>query len=163
MVSYVITSHFYLVKNLFLRCLLLLLSTPDAANPAASALGSSSKSFAGALRSASNTSSGALQSANGTLSVSTKWALALERAALLVLASSLSSVDALLREGIADRLSKTTFANLAADKIVDTVLEVVDLVDTSNFSLVELLCMRDESAICVEGMSSVKTHALWYS
>ena len=59
---------------------------------------------------------------------------------VLVLAAALSAVDALLGEGVADALQGTAFAELAANEVVDAILEVVDLVDACDFCFVEFFC-----------------------
>jgi hypothetical protein len=74
------------------------------------------------------------------LSVATKWALALDRFAVLVFPTTLSAVDALLGDGVAERLCNTAFADLATDEAVYAILEVVDLVDASDFGFVEVFC-----------------------
>jgi hypothetical protein len=61
------------------------------------------------------------------LSVSTERAGALDRVSVLVLAAAFSTIDALFRKGVADGLGQAALAYLAADEVVDAVLEVVDL------------------------------------
>lgn len=57
-----------------------------------------------------------------------------------VLAATLSTVDALLGEGIANALQSTAFAELAADEVVHIALSLVDGLDAGDFGLVEGVC-----------------------
>lgn len=109
--------------------LLALLPTPKPSNPTA-----------GILRTASHAAAGALHAIDCALSVPAKWALALDRSSLLVLAASLGAVDALLRSQVADGLSEPALAYLAADEVVDAVLEVIDLIYAGDLRLLELFC-----------------------
>lgn len=59
-------------------------------------------------------------------------------AAIVALALSLGSVDALLGRQVADGLQKTALADLATGEVVHAILEVVDLLDASDFGLVEV-------------------------
>lgn len=60
---------------------------------------------------------------------------------ILVLAAALSAVDALLREGVADALESTAFAELAANEVVDAILGLVDGLDAGDLGLVEGVCL----------------------
>ena len=91
-----------------------------------------------ALCPTSNTTPRPLEPIDSPLSIPTQRALTLDRPPLFVLATPLSAVDTLLGEGIADGLGDAAFAELAADEVVDAVLEVVDLVDAGDFGFVEL-------------------------
>ncbi len=58
----------------------------------------------------------------------------------LVLAAALSTVDALLGEGIANALQSTAFAELATDEVVHVALGLVDRLDAGDLGLVEGVC-----------------------
>lgn len=60
--------------------------------------------------------------------------------ALVVLAAPLGAVHAFLGCIVAQWLREPALADLAADEVVNAVLEVVDLVDTGNLCFVELVC-----------------------
>lgn len=57
--------------------------------------------------------------------------------ALIIFPLPLSSVDAVLASHITDGLGNATFAELAANCVVDAVLEIVNLLDTGDFGLAE--------------------------
>jgi hypothetical protein len=64
--------------------------------------------------------------------------LCLDRIALVVLAAPLRTVNTFFGKGVADGLREASFADLAADEVVDAVLEVVDLGDACDFCFVEV-------------------------
>ena len=90
------------------------------------ALAAKAKHAAGLLSTTAHTSGNApastLEAVHSTLAVSAEWALALEWASLLVLATAFGTVDSLLGEGITNGLCEATLANLSADEIVYTIL-----------------------------------------
>ena len=55
----------------------------------------------------------------------------------IILALTLRSVNAFFTDHITDGLGDSSLAQLATDCVVDTVLEVIDLLNLSNFGLVE--------------------------
>jgi hypothetical protein len=99
-----------------------------------------------ALRASCNTARTALHSIRSTLAIATQWALSLDGLALFILAAAFSTIDTLFGDGVTEGLCDSSFANLAADEAVHTVLEVVDLGYACDFGLVEVLfrrCVRD--------------------
>jgi hypothetical protein len=64
-----------------------------------------------------------------------------------VLAAALSTVDALLGEGIANALQSTAFAELAADEVVHVALGLVDGLDPGDLGLVECVCWGSMSVL----------------
>lgn len=74
--------------------------------------------------------------------------MTLNRVSLVVLAATLSTVDALFGDGITEGLCESSLADLAADEVVYAVLEVVDLVDACDLGLVELFCGEYTLAMC---------------
>jgi hypothetical protein len=65
-------------------------------------------------------------------------ALSLNRPPLLILAATLSAVDPLLGDGVAERLRDPALAHLPAHEAVDAVLGRVDLLVACDFGLVEV-------------------------
>jgi hypothetical protein len=64
--------------------------------------------------------------------------------AVLVLASSLRSVDTLLADHVANTLAEATLAELAGNALIDRVLELVDWLDARDLGLAELICIELE-------------------
>lgn len=58
----------------------------------------------------------------------------------IVFAATLSAVNALLGESVADTLQSAALAELAGDEVVDTVLSLVDGLNASDFGLVKGVC-----------------------
>lgn len=58
----------------------------------------------------------------------------------VVFAATLSAVDALLGESVADALQGAALAELAGDEVVDAILGLVDGLDAGDFGLVEGVC-----------------------
>lgn len=89
------------------------------------------ETFSGALSTTNNSVRRAVQrTSTGRILV--------DVATIVALALSLGSVDALLGRQVADGLQKTALADLATGEVVDAILEVVDLLDASDFGLVEV-------------------------
>ena len=61
-------------------------------------------------------------------------------AAILVFTLSLSAVGTLLGGNIANGLEEASLADLASHEVVHAILEGVDLLDASDFGLVEIFC-----------------------
>jgi hypothetical protein len=76
--------------------------------------------------------------------------LTLDRLALVILAAALSTVDAFFGDGVTERLGESSFADLATDKAVYAVLEVVDLGYACDFGFVEVLCRKMLETSCQE-------------
>lgn len=57
--------------------------------------------------------------------------------ALVILSTAFGPVDTLFRGHVSDGLGEAAFAYLAADEVVDAVLEVVDLAYACDFGFVE--------------------------
>lgn len=133
MVSY----HRSSTTNSLLLLLLSLAATKHASNVSTST-----------LRAASNTACTSFHTICSTLSITTQWSLTLNRVSLVVLAATLSTVDALFGDGITEGLCESSLADLAADEVVYAVLEVVDLVDACDLGLVELFCGEYTLAMC---------------
>lgn len=93
-----------------------------------------------ALRPTRNTSSRPLQPIHSPLSITPQRPLTLKRPPLLIFTPPLGAVDSLFGERVAYGLSETAFTELAADEVVDAVLEVVNLVDAGDFCFVEFFC-----------------------
>ena len=60
--------------------------------------------------------------------------------AVIVLAPSLPSVNSLFRNQIADWLGYSSLSNCTSSQVVNPILQVVDLVNTSNLCFIQLLC-----------------------
>ena len=60
--------------------------------------------------------------------------------AVLVFAPSLPSVNSLFRNQIADWLGYSSLSNCTSSQVVNPILQVVDLVNTSNLCFIQLLC-----------------------
>lgn len=93
-----------------------------------------------ALRPTRNTPSRPLQPIHSPLSIPSQRPLTLQRPPLLIFTPPLSAVNPLFGERVAYGLGETAFTELAADEVVDAILEVVDLVDACDFCFVEFFC-----------------------
>jgi hypothetical protein len=105
-----------------------------------------------ALRTTGHTAASTLHATHRTVTVATK-----RSATLIVLSTSLGPVDTFLGCHVADGLEEAALADLAADEIVDAVLELVDLIDAGNFGLVELFCKE----LLVELLSGSQANGAW--
>jgi len=114
----------------------LLSTTEETANVRARTLCSAGNRACGARSTRRNTTASVLGLVHGRVSVATKGASTVR--SLVVLAAALSTVDALFRGHVADRLEETAFAELIADSVVDIALELVDRLDASDLGLVKL-------------------------
>jgi hypothetical protein len=134
MVSY----HRSSTTQLLLLLLFPFSTTKHTSNPATSVLRSTRHTLTRILRTSRNTARATLYSIRRTLPIPTQRTLCLDRITLVVLAAPLSPVNTFFGKGVADGLREASFADLAADEVVDAVLEVVDLGYACDFCFVEI-------------------------